>query len=160
MAEIALVRIDSRLIHGQVVTRWVKQTQANKIIIIDDALAQDEFMAQVYILAAPSNVSVEVYGVDEVAKNWDKNKDDKILFLFRGVNEAYNAWNAGFKYKNLQIGGIGSAPGRINVHKNITLNEEDVEKLKELEAEGVNVYLHILPDEKEIEFDHIVNKYF
>jgi mannose/fructose/N-acetylgalactosamine-specific phosphotransferase system component IIB len=35
-----------------------------------------------------------------------------------------------------------------------------VEKLKELEAEGVNVYLHILPDEKEIEFDHIVNKYF
>lgn len=160
MAEVALVRIDSRLIHGQVVTRWVKQTQANKIIIIDDALAQDDFMAQVYILAAPSNVSVEVYAVDEVAENWDKNKNDKILFLFRGVNEAYNAWKAGFKYKDLQIGGIGSAPGRKNVHKNITLNEEDVEKLKELESEGVNVYLHILPDEKEIELDYIVKKYF
>ncbi len=160
MAEIALVRIDSRLIHGQVVTRWLKNTQANRIIIVDDALAQDEFMAQVYILAAPSNVSVDIFAVDQVAQNWNKNNNDKILFLFRGVNEAYNAWNAGFKYKDLQIGGIGSAPGRKNVHKNITLNEEDVEKLKELESEGVNIILHILPDEKQISFDSIVKKYF
>ena len=45
MANISLIRIDSRLIHGQVITKWVKIAKANRIIIIDDELAQDDFMA-------------------------------------------------------------------------------------------------------------------
>lgn len=160
MAEIALVRIDSRLVHGQVVTRWVQHLQANRIIIVDDALAKDDFMAQVYMLAAPANVKVDVFTIKQALENWNKNERDKILFLFKGVSEAYAAWNAGFKYKNLQIGGIGSAPGRVNVLKSITLSKEDVEKLKELQSQGVDITLQILPDEKQISFNSIVEKYF
>ena len=47
MANISLIRIDSRLIHGQVITKWVKIAKANRIIIIDDELAQDDFMASI-----------------------------------------------------------------------------------------------------------------
>ena len=38
MKHIVLCRIDDRLIHGQVVTAWVKQTEGNRIVIIDEAL--------------------------------------------------------------------------------------------------------------------------
>ena len=48
MAKITLVRVDHRLIHGQVITKWVKIAQAQKIIIVDDFLGQDEFMADIY----------------------------------------------------------------------------------------------------------------
>ena len=48
MAEISLIRIDFRLIHGQVVTKWVKQANANRIIIVNDMLARMNFW-QVYI---------------------------------------------------------------------------------------------------------------
>ena len=58
MADINLVRIDFRLIHGQVVTKWVKQANANRIIIVNDMLAKDEFLASVYKMAAPSNVKM------------------------------------------------------------------------------------------------------
>ena len=60
MADINLVRIDFRLIHGQVVTKWVKQANANRIIIVNDMLAKDEFLASVYKMAAPSNVKVDI----------------------------------------------------------------------------------------------------
>ena len=43
MAEIVLCRIDSRLIHGQVMTKWVNQSQANKIVVVSDELANDKF---------------------------------------------------------------------------------------------------------------------
>ena len=56
MAEISLIRIDFRLIHGQVVTKWVKQANANRIIIVNDMLAKDEFLASVYKMASHSNV--------------------------------------------------------------------------------------------------------
>jgi len=48
MAEIVLCRIDSRLIHGQVMTKWVNQSQANKIVVVSDELANDEFMLEIY----------------------------------------------------------------------------------------------------------------
>ena len=53
MANIKLIRIDFRLIHGQVVNKWIKITRSNKIVVIDDSLASNEFMRSVYIMAAP-----------------------------------------------------------------------------------------------------------
>jgi len=53
MAKISLIRLDSRLIHGQVITKWVKIAKANRIIIVDDELAQDDFMVMIYAAAAP-----------------------------------------------------------------------------------------------------------
>ncbi|MBU3143269.1 PTS sugar transporter subunit IIB [Clostridium sp. CF012] len=160
MAEKVLVRIDSRLIHGQVVTRWIQRTQANRIIIVDDTLAKDSFMAEVYKMAAPANVKVDVYTIEQTIENWSKNEKDKIMFLFKGVHEVVKAWEEGFKYTKLQIGGIGSAPGRTTVHKNITLSQKEVDSLQELRKEGLEITLHILPDEREIDFQSIVEKYF
>ena len=51
--EVGLIRVDSRLLHGQVVTRWIKQVEAQQVIILDDNLAQDDFMIEVFKMAAP-----------------------------------------------------------------------------------------------------------
>ena len=47
MKHIVLCRIDDRLIHGQVVTAWVKQTEGNRIVIIDEALVKDVFLQKI-----------------------------------------------------------------------------------------------------------------
>lgn len=60
MAEIVLCRIDSRLIHGQVMTKWVNQSQANKIVVVSDELAADEFMREIYLLSAPAGVMLGI----------------------------------------------------------------------------------------------------
>ena len=53
MKNIVLTRIDDRLIHGQVVTAWIKQYPINKILIIDDELSQNRLMERIYKAAAP-----------------------------------------------------------------------------------------------------------
>ena len=53
MAKISLVRIDSRLIHGQVITKWRKIHKVTKIIIVDNELAKDDFMIHIYEASAP-----------------------------------------------------------------------------------------------------------
>ena len=58
MAEISLIRVDSRLIHGQVITKWRKIFNITKIVVIDDSLANDEFMIRMYEAAAPAGVKV------------------------------------------------------------------------------------------------------
>ena len=53
MAEIKLVRVDYRLIHGQVVARWLKVCPVRRIVLVDDVLGNDEFMSDIYKMAVP-----------------------------------------------------------------------------------------------------------
>ena len=65
MKNIVLTRIDDRLIHGQVVTAWIKQYPINKILIIDDELSQNRLMERIYKAAAPMGVEVLIQSVSE-----------------------------------------------------------------------------------------------
>ena len=55
---IALTRVDFRLIHGQVITRWLTQCQINEIVTIDTTLSKDAFMQDVFKMAAPKGVKI------------------------------------------------------------------------------------------------------
>lgn len=73
---IVLCRVDSRLIHGQVVTKWVKQAQANRIIVVSEELEKDEFMRSVYLMAAPPEVKVNTWGVASLKQQKDNGELD------------------------------------------------------------------------------------
>ena len=44
LKNIVLVRVDDRLVHGQVMTSWSKATNANKFMVIDDEVASNDLM--------------------------------------------------------------------------------------------------------------------
>lgn len=160
MADIRLVRIDFRLIHGQVITKWFKQTMANEILIIDDALSQDEFMANIYTMSAPPGAKVSVYSVEKAVEEWKNNGlgDGKLFILFKNVDQTYKAWKAGFPLPEVQIGGLGSAPGRKVVFGPITMDDADAKRLHEMDQNGVYVYLHQVPEEGKMEFKKVIEK--
>lgn len=136
MAEVKLLRVDFRLIHGLVITKWYAQSRANGILIIDDTLAQDPFMADIYKMSAPEGCQVSIRSVDDAARAWSKNDlgDARLLVLFRDVEQLYRAWKLGFPIPDVQIGGLGSAPGRTVVFGPIMLDDADASMLKHMAA--------------------------
>lgn len=160
MAEIKLVRIDFRLIHGQVITKWFKQSLANEILIIDDALSQDEFMASIYTMSAPPGAKVTVYSVEKAIAELQANDlgSGKLFVLFKNVEQAYKAHSLGFPLPQIQIGGLGSAPGRKVVFGPITMDDKDAKMLNELQKKGVYVYLHQVPEEGKMDFSRVLEK--
>jgi len=160
MAQVALVRVDSRLIHGQVVTKWMKQTSANRILVIDDGLAKDPFMARVYAMAAPPNSSVEIVSIQKAADDWKNHQlgEGRILAIFKDVQSVLRAWKAGFPVDRLQVGGIGAAPGRRNVYQNITLDQKDANDLSEMQKGGVEIYFQTIPEDKPATFESVISK--
>lgn len=161
MADIKLIRIDFRLIHGQVITKWFKQTLATEILIIDDELSKDEFMTSIYTMSAPPGATVNVLSVEKAVEAWSTTQlgNNKLFILFKNVEQAYKAMNLGFPLKEIQIGGLGSAPGRKVVFGPITMNDADAKMLKDMEYQGVHVYLHQVPEESSMEFKKVLEKY-
>ncbi|AIF44531.1 PTS sugar transporter subunit IIB [Virgibacillus sp. SK37] len=161
MAEIEMVRIDSRLIHGQVITKWIKQTSANRIVIIDDSLYADEFMKEIYTMAAPSDVEVNVYSVDFAIDYWEKEEmgKGKLFILFKDVKTVYRTIKKGVPISNIQIGGLGGKPGRISVYGPISFDEKDCAMLQELAQDNCHVYLQQVPDESKMELKKAIQRY-
>ena len=158
--ELGLVRIDDRLIHGQVIAVWCKQRPFSRIVILDDGVAADAFMQEVLSLAAPPNLKVDVFSIKDgiEALNADKLHWETTMVLLKTPLAAKQLYDGGLQYRALNIGGIGSRPGRKNIFKNIAASEEEIAILKYLMDEGVEITLLTVPGEKSKAFSALVGK--
>lgn len=145
---IVLTRVDFRLIHGQVITRWLTQCQINEIVTVDTALSKDSFMQEVFKMAAPKGVKIKILNIDEAVKQQQEGAFDKnrVMLLFKSVKELSDACKAGLKLEEVQIGGLGGGPGRKAVNNAITLDRTDADMLLDLEKDGINIYFQTTPD--------------
>ncbi|MDH6368011.1 MULTISPECIES: PTS sugar transporter subunit IIB [unclassified Breznakia] len=145
---IELTRVDFRLIHGQVITRWLTQCQINEIFTIDTALSKDEFMQEVFKMAAPKGVKIRIVSVEDAVKIQENGEleNNRVMVLFKGIQELENAVNKGFKLDKVQIGGLGGGPGRKAVNNAITLDQADADILLGLEKRGMEIYFQTTPD--------------
>ena len=83
MKELVLIRIDDRLIHGQVVTSWVGHTGATEVLIIDDPISKDNFLQRLLKAAAPEGIKVQVLNTEDAISYLleEQKGEDKIRFF-------------------------------------------------------------------------------
>lgn len=163
MGKLTLVRVDQRLIHGQVITSWIKDTGTDKIIILDDDITADPFMKKVFLMAGPPGCKLEIYSTEEGAKLWDSGeltKEDNVMMLFRNIPSAHKAYTQGFAFRQLQVGSAGGAPGRVSVHGPITMNSDEAAMLDELEQKGCEINFQTTPDNTPEDWKTVREKHF
>ncbi|MDR2976213.1 MAG: PTS sugar transporter subunit IIB [Streptococcaceae bacterium] len=152
--EIKLVRVDFRLLHGQVVTNWIKQVSADAVLIINDELVQDKFLANVFLMAAPPGVKVGIRSIEKAVEGLRNNvfKNKKLLILFKSVQDVKRAVDLGLEIKELQIGGlgIGSGTNKVMISKELSLSKEEAKMLKDIEDKGIQVSLQVTPKDSKI----------
>ncbi|EOB0167135.1 PTS system mannose/fructose/N-acetylgalactosamine-transporter subunit IIB [Escherichia albertii] len=153
-------RIDYRLIHGQVITKWLKRSDANKIIVIDDPLSRDSFLAEVYKMAAPSGVEVIMTSIEDTLQRWNNNNfyEGKLLILFKSIDSALKTIQGGLMLDELQVSGVENTPGRKIVFNQISLNHEDADKLQIIEDKNIKVYFQTIPEEDPASLQKIKSK--
>lgn len=154
MSKIVLARVDDRLIHGQVMTAWVKHTNGNKIVIVDDATYNDEFMQSILTMSVPSDITLKIYNMDkglsELSKITNDGKDDRIIVLVKTPDVIEFLIDGGVEIKELIIGGMGSKAGRKVLYKNISASQQEREVLRSIKDKNVEVKIHIIPAQKPI----------
>ncbi len=149
MKNIVLCRIDDRLIHGQVVTSWVKQTSGNKIIIVDDALTKDVFMQKILKAAAPPDVKVEVLNTDDATDvlKEEPASGEKIIILVKTPQALEKLIEGGVELPKIILGGMGAKEGRKKFNRNVSASSEEVDSMKRILEGGTEIYYQLVPTE-------------
>ena len=149
-----LVRIDDRLIHGQVVAVWLRALGAKRIVIVDDATARDEFLREVLTLAAPQGVPVEVCDLAAGAARCIElaATPEPAMVLVRSPRTVLALRQAGVPIEVVDLGGMGAGPGRKRLHKMISVSPDEIREMHELEQLGTRVEIQIVADDRPIPF--------
>ena len=158
MKNIVLTRIDDRLIHGQVVTAWVKQTKGNRIAIVDDALSKDDFMQKIMRAAAPSGISVDVYSLEAAAGYLagEAESDERFILLVKTPQAIESLADKGIAIPSINLGGMGAKSGRSKFYRNISASEEEVACMKRLIGKGCSITMQLVPDERPVDVKGIL----
>ena len=144
---ISLMRIDDRLIHGQVVLGWSKMLNATVIVVPDDAAAADPMQVTMMKAATPIGVRSSIVSIAEGAallKDPKLNKE-KVLVVVRGPESAFALINAGVDIKKITIGNMRGETGKKRVSKEVAVNEEEWNYFKKLDSKGIDLVVQWLP---------------
>lgn len=150
---ISLIRIDDRMIHGQVVMTWIGYTKSQAIYLIDDVIANDDVQKELILLVAPSNVVVKIFSVDEAIENYDlwKDSNQKTMIIVRTPQVLLELLEAKLKLEAINIGGIGSSPGKKKLYRNISISSQERETLNAILDYGQTLYIQVVPSERRTE---------
>ena len=148
MKNIVLTRIDDRLMHGQVVVSWIPYLKVNEVIIIDDEYANDDFMNLLIKNAAPDNVKVNVFSVDNAADYLKENDEgSRILILLKNVEYVKTLLESKIEFKKINVGNLGGSPLRKRYYNSVHLSDDELCLLKEI-ASKIEVEIKMLPNDK------------
>jgi len=157
---ISLVRIDNRLVHGQILEAWLPFTGASSIIIPNDSLASDMFRETVMRMALPRDIELQIYSIDDFQKHHQSSRKDegKALVLFADIPDAFRAYEKGFHFSTLNIGNVHSNPCVTSCSPSVFLNEEDIDMLAHLfKKKGVRIDMRRVPKEKPFDIRPVLN---
>lgn len=153
---IQFLRVDHRLLHGQVAVSWFNALDVNTILVANDGVAADDFRKSAIRLAKPEAAKLVMKSIDESIASINSGVTDKynLLVVVESFGDAYKLIKGtNGKIPMLNLGGTKQREGTTNFSKAINLTAEEVEKLQELQKEAIDVFMQQVPNEKKVIFE-------
>jgi len=159
---IALLRVDNRLLHGQILEAWVPRLRISRVVVADDEAAASPLAQAAMTLCLPPELKADVLpvgGIDYVALAGAK---ERVLLLFRDVAALTRALPFGLTpalSREVNLGNIHFAPGRQPVTPSVFLSAEEVALVEHLAKAGFAVAARAVPADPPTGAREIAQKY-
>ncbi|UCG86579.1 MAG: PTS sugar transporter subunit IIB [Gemmatimonadota bacterium] len=147
-----LVRLDDRLIHGQVVVGWGNALAADHILLIDDEVAVNDWEKELYRMGVPPEMGVEFCSVTDAGTALDRcaNSDKRTIVLVGDVETLLGTCEASDLVRRVNIGGVHERDGRSRRLAYVFLTDDEAAALRRLSEAGIEVTARDVPSSKPV----------
>lgn len=136
MAKIVLLRIDDRLLHGQVARNWMKEVGADVIVVANDPVNEDEKQQHLMDLVTPMGSKSYFFGLSEASTKIKDLEEEDALVLVETPEDALKLIEDGIEIDSVNVGNIHQSSGKKQVNDNVYLGEDDIKALKQIKDAG------------------------
>lgn len=147
---ISLVRVDNRLIHGQVVEAWLPYLKVSRVVVADDEAADSPLIRAAMGLAVQPTVQVQIQPLGQVDFAALSADPDRTLLLLRTIEGVVMAAGRGLQVRTLNLGNVHFEAGRRQVSPSVFLSRADLDRLKMLSGAGAEVEARAVPTDRPV----------
>ena len=158
--KIGLARIDDRLIHGQVATRWTKETGVSRIIVISDEVANDRVRKTLLTQVAPPGVTAHVVDIAKMIRVWNNPKyaGERVMLLFTNPTDVERVVAQGVNITSVNIGGMAFRQGKTQVNNAVSVDEKDIAAFRQLNARGIELEVRKVSTDQKLTMMDLIAK--
>lgn len=155
MSAVDCLRVDDRLIHGQVMVGWVLPLNIRRIILINDRIAGDLWQRDTLkmVVASFSNqVGLDILELGKAAEFIRRNqcREGRIIIL-ESVADAEVLYDNGLTLPSLNLGCIHAQAGREKILSFLYLDSGEIEAILRLSQKGIRVIARDLPGSRAVD---------
>ena len=155
------LRIDNRLIHGQVTSSWVGNIGADHIIVTNDEVANDPIQ-QTMLPEAARGVKTSVFSVEETVEYMEseESEDEVIMIIAKFPEDALQLLKKGIEPAEINMGNQAPIPNTdpVKVTRSIAITKEQGEKLREISNMGYKLTSQMMPSDNKKDFIKMMEK--
>lgn len=154
------VRIDDRLIHGQVATMWTNSLGVTRIMVVDDAAAADDVLKMSLKLACPNGVALSVLPVEKAAARIISGayEGQRVFLIIKSPATLIRLTDAGVPIRQVNVGNLTYTEGKIKIANTVALTAGEVRDFKRLDQMGVHLTLQLIPSNPSENLIDVLNK--
>ena len=148
------IRIDERLIHGQVATMWTNSLRASRIMVVGDDVVKDDIQKMALKTAVPSGVHLSILTAEGAAKRIlsGKYEGQRVFLLVKTPKYLKALLDNGVPIDKVNVGNMSSREGSKQVKKSVSVTDQDVKDFNYLNDHGVELVAQMVPSEDPVKF--------
>lgn len=152
---ILLVRIDNRLVHGQVGVTWTSSLGANLLVVVDDGAANNPVQQQLMTMTAESSgVGIRFFTVEKTIRIIGKAApSQKIFMVCKTPDTVRKLVEGGVPLEKVNVGNMHFSEGKRAITKKVYVDDKDLEDLRYIKSKGVNVFIQDTPGDIKHDID-------
>ncbi|SJZ53360.1 PTS sugar transporter subunit IIB [Anaerorhabdus furcosa] len=147
---INLVRIDHRLLHGQVAFAWTKSLGTDCILIANDEVAKDNLRMSALRMATPSGVKLVIKSIEDSVQALNSGVTDKyhLMVILESIKDADELTKQVPSIKNINLGGVKTEEGKKQISMAVFVSQEEIARLNQMNQRGISVEVKMVPEDK------------
>ena len=152
MRNVVLARIDERLLHGQVCTKWMQATHANVIVLADDDLVNDKFTCKIFMGMKPAGTELQIFTVDQAIEylKEDSPENEKVMLLTKCAQSFLCMNEAGVVYDKIICGSAAVSGNKYGKRKklirDLCASDSEKDAMRALIDKGVTMVYQLAID--------------
>lgn len=156
---IEMVRVDYRLLHGQVAFSWTQALGANAIFLISNTVQNDPMRLEALKLAKPVGTKVILKNTDEAIEILRSGVTDKykVFIITETVLDAEKILKATGQ-RSLNLGNVAFEYGKQKLSKSVYVDHKEIETIREMISAGIDLYVQMVPSDKKLEVEKLLKE--
>ena len=156
--EIKNIRIEERLIHGQVVVVWLSHLKPDRIIIIDNETSTNEMQKKLLRMVCPQGTSLSIFSVERAIERLGENpyEGEDVFVLFKDPENLKEFFDKGYPIHEVNVGNMGSKQNSVMVKKGVSVTPEQAQIFRDLCSKGVRFSAKMVPNDSEVDFMKLI----